>query len=142
MQAEKEKQEIYLEERHPSASELSKESEAIPEKGTPERAIAERKLVRKLDCRVLPTIFVIYIMNYIDVRSFSHRFISLALIVSQRNGITTARLKGLEQDLGLTGGPVTTAILTGYSSIVLQRSSVQHHPFASLCLLLPGSGTF
>ncbi|KAF7348198.1 Tartrate transporter [Mycena sanguinolenta] len=61
------------------------ELDALPEIGTPERILAEKKLVRKLDTRLLPTIFLIYIMNYID-----------------RNGITTARLKGLEQDLGLT----------------------------------------
>lgn len=49
------------------------------------RAVAERQLVRKLDMRLLPAIFLIYIVNYID-----------------RNAITTARLKGLEQDLHLT----------------------------------------
>ncbi|KAK0469859.1 major facilitator superfamily domain-containing protein [Desarmillaria tabescens] len=49
-------------------------------------ATLERALVRKLDMRVLPTVFLIFVMNYID-----------------RNGITTARLKGLEDDLGLTG---------------------------------------
>ena len=32
------------------------------------RASAERRLVKKLDHRLLPTIVVIYIMNYIDVR--------------------------------------------------------------------------
>ena len=32
------------------------------------RKTAERKLVRKLDSRLLPTIVLIYIMNYIDVR--------------------------------------------------------------------------
>ena len=32
------------------------------------RASAERRLVKKLDQRLLPTIVVIYIMNYIDVR--------------------------------------------------------------------------
>ena len=32
------------------------------------RKAAERKLVRKLDSRLLPTIVLIYIMNYIDVR--------------------------------------------------------------------------
>ncbi|KAJ7490555.1 MFS general substrate transporter [Mycena latifolia] len=52
---------------------------------TLERILAERKLLRKLDSRLLPIIVLIYIMNYID-----------------RNGITTARLKGLEQDLGLS----------------------------------------
>ncbi|KAJ7485985.1 MFS general substrate transporter [Mycena galericulata] len=59
--------------------------DALPEIGSPERLAAERKLVRKLDMRLLPTIFLIFIMNYID-----------------RNGITTARLQGLEQDLGLS----------------------------------------
>jgi len=34
------------------------------------RSSAERKLVRKLDMRLLPTIVLIYIMNYIDVRWF------------------------------------------------------------------------
>ena len=56
---------------------------ALPATGTQERAIAERNLVRKLDCRLMPTIFLyvlfemrclanlisrrIFIMNYIDV---------------------------------------------------------------------------
>lgn len=35
------------------------------------RAQAERKLVRKLDWRLLPTIILIFIMNYIDVRRIS-----------------------------------------------------------------------
>jgi hypothetical protein len=34
-----------------------------------ERARAERKLVRKLDFRLMPMIIVIFIMNYIDVSS-------------------------------------------------------------------------
>lgn len=33
------------------------------------RKIAERKLVRKLDMRLVSTIILIFIMNYIDVRS-------------------------------------------------------------------------
>jgi hypothetical protein len=32
------------------------------------RASAEKQLVKKLDHRLLPTVVVIYIMNYIDVR--------------------------------------------------------------------------
>lgn len=39
----------------------------LPPPGSQERIAAEKRLVRKLDMRVLPTIFVIYIMNYIDV---------------------------------------------------------------------------
>jgi hypothetical protein len=52
----------------------------IPALGTQERALAEKKLVRKLDSRLLPTIFVIYIMNYIDVSFFPplHYFLTLS----------------------------------------------------------------
>ncbi|KAF9243121.1 major facilitator superfamily domain-containing protein [Melanogaster broomeanus] len=50
------------------------------------RQAAERRLVRKLDFRLLPTIVVIFLMNYID-----------------RVAVTAARLKGLEAALGLTG---------------------------------------
>ena len=32
-----------------------------------QRASAERRLVKKLDCRLLPTVVVIYIMKHIDV---------------------------------------------------------------------------
>ena len=32
------------------------------------RQTAERRLLRKLDFRLLPTIVVIYLMNYVDVR--------------------------------------------------------------------------
>lgn len=39
----------------------------LPEPGSHERMLAERALLRKLDRRLLPTIFVIFIMNYIDV---------------------------------------------------------------------------
>ncbi|KAJ7069337.1 MFS general substrate transporter [Mycena amicta] len=75
-----EKEEVVLEE-HSDVPTLP----PLPGPGTPERVALERRLIRKLDYRLLPTIFIIYIMNYID-----------------RNGITTARLKGLEQDLGLS----------------------------------------
>jgi hypothetical protein len=44
---------------------------SLPEPGSQERLLAERKLVRTLDTRVLPTIFIITIMNYIDVRRLS-----------------------------------------------------------------------
>ncbi|KAJ7675707.1 MFS general substrate transporter [Mycena polygramma] len=59
--------------------------DTLPEEGSAERLAAERRLVRKLDTRLLPTIFLIFILNYID-----------------RNGITTARLQGFQQDLGLS----------------------------------------
>jgi len=63
------------------------------------RAAAERHLIRKLDMRLLPIIILIYIMNYID-----------------RTAITTARLKGLEQDLGLTDLQYETVVAILYAS--------------------------
>ncbi|KAL5483258.1 hypothetical protein ACEPAI_8488 [Sanghuangporus weigelae] len=45
----------------------------------------ERRLIRKVDMRLLPMVFIIFVMNYID-----------------RIAVTAARLKGLEQDLGLS----------------------------------------
>jgi hypothetical protein len=69
------------------------------------RASAERRLVKKLDYRLLPTIVVIFIMNFIDVRQphrVQYSFVC-SWILMQRSGVTSARLDGLEQDLHLTG---------------------------------------
>ncbi|KAF5385673.1 hypothetical protein D9757_005545 [Collybiopsis confluens] len=81
------KEEVVMRE-HENAT-ASFDEHPLPPEGSEERILAERKLVRKLDTRVLPTIILIFIMNYIDVNF-------------QRNAITTARLKGLEQDLNLS----------------------------------------
>lgn len=43
----------------------------LPQLGSQERLFAERELVRKLDTRILPIVLVIYILNYIDVRSLA-----------------------------------------------------------------------
>lgn len=71
----------------------SSDDERLPEFGTAERTSAERRLTWRLDMRLLPTIFVIFVMNYID-----------------RNGVTTARLKGMEADLGITDIQYDTVI--------------------------------
>ncbi|KAL7277855.1 MFS general substrate transporter [Trametes coccinea BRFM310] len=65
------------------------------------RAAAERKLVRMLDWRLLPTIVLIFIMNYID-----------------RTAVSAARLKGLEQDLGLSDIQYSTVLAVLYASYV------------------------
>ncbi|KAF5365420.1 hypothetical protein D9758_010831 [Tetrapyrgos nigripes] len=85
-QTKAEKEDFFIEENAPQHRlDIKFDDEPIPELGTAEREYVERKLVRKLDTRVLPTIILIYIMNYID-----------------RTAVTTARLQGLEEDLGLT----------------------------------------
>lgn len=44
-----------------------KNDEGLPAPGSQGRLLAERRLVRQLDVRLIPTIFLIFIMNYIDV---------------------------------------------------------------------------
>ncbi|KAF2176139.1 MFS general substrate transporter [Zopfia rhizophila CBS 207.26] len=53
----------------------------------------ERKLVRKIDKRIMPLVVTIYIFSYLD-----------------RNSITQARLYGLERDTHTTGSIYNTAI--------------------------------
>lgn len=65
----KEKESITIEVENKHTIGVEVDGPDLPEPGTPERLEAERKLVRKLDSRLLPTVFVIYVMNYIDVRS-------------------------------------------------------------------------
>ncbi|KAI0767023.1 major facilitator superfamily domain-containing protein [Fomes fomentarius] len=65
------------------------------------RPAAERKLVRMLDTRLLPTVILIYIMNYTD-----------------RSAITAARLKGIQGDLGLTDIQYATVLAILYVSYI------------------------
>ncbi|KAF8228527.1 MFS general substrate transporter [Tricholoma matsutake] len=93
---EKEKDDMILEE---SEHQNQESFLSLPDPGSQERLLAERKLVRKLDTRLLPTVVIISLMNYID-----------------RNGITTARLQGMEQDLRLTDVQYATVIAVLYAS--------------------------
>ncbi|OJT01932.1 hypothetical protein TRAPUB_7576 [Trametes pubescens] len=62
---EKDEASVTQVERRPStASERSEDGDLL---NLDVRAAAERKLVRMLDWRLLPTIVLIFIMNYIDV---------------------------------------------------------------------------
>ena len=49
------------------------------------RASAERRLVKKLDRRLLPTVVVIYIMNYIDVRQPAFKLGSIVCVLMDRD---------------------------------------------------------
>ena len=57
---------VYIEDHKETGSHDSDDDGVLLEDD--KRASAERRLVKKLDHRLLPTIVVIYIMNYIDVR--------------------------------------------------------------------------
>lgn len=70
-----------------------------------ELAELEKKLVRKLDIRLLPILILLFILNILD-----------------RNAIANARLGGLEADLRLTGVQYQTAVMAvwaGYISMMI-----------------------
>lgn len=62
---------------------------------TEERQAVEKKLVRKVDIRLLIMMVVMYILNYLD-----------------RNNIAAAKLAGLEKSLNLTGDQYQVSLLT------------------------------
>ncbi|KAH7375507.1 MFS transporter [Plectosphaerella cucumerina] len=64
----------------------------------------EIALVRKLDWRVMPTLCVMYFLNYVD-----------------RNAIAQARLDNLEDDLGMTGTDFNTAVSILFVGYVLMQ---------------------
>lgn len=54
---------------------------------------AEIRLVRKIDWRLMPTLCIMYFLNYVD-----------------RNAIAQARLNNLEEDLNMTGVQFNTTV--------------------------------
>ncbi|RXG50457.1 hypothetical protein VDGE_09088 [Verticillium dahliae] len=64
----------------------------------------EIRLVKKLDYRIMPTLCVMYFLNYVD-----------------RNAIAQARLNGLEDDLKMTGTDFNTAVSILFVGYVLMQ---------------------
>ncbi|KAG8730473.1 hypothetical protein FRC10_002678 [Ceratobasidium sp. 414] len=71
--------------------------------GTEARRKLEKKLLRKLDLR-MGVLILIYILNYID-----------------RNNAAAARLRGFEEDLGLTGQQFPTLLSILYVGYILMQ---------------------
>jgi MFS family permease len=71
---------------------------------TEEELAIQKKLVRKIDLRIMPLIVLVYLMNYID-----------------RNNYAAARLQGLEKDLGLHGDQYQTALSILFVSYILAQ---------------------
>ncbi|GAA5860919.1 hypothetical protein JCM8547_003888 [Rhodosporidiobolus lusitaniae] len=88
----------------------------------------ERKLLRKIDFTLMPTLFVLLVLNYLD-----------------RNALASARVQGIEADLGMVGNQFNTAIsllFVGYilgqlpSNIILSRS--RPSIYLSCCVFIWG----
>lgn len=75
-----------------------------------ERLAAEKKLVRKIDFRLLPMLVLMYIMNYLD-----------------RNNIAAARLTGkvgLQKGLGMNDTQYQTCVSILFVGYLLMRTSL------------------
>jgi MFS family permease len=68
------------------------------------RGPIEKKLLRKIDTRLMPLLMLIYVLNYLD-----------------RNNIATARLGTLEDDLGLVGTQYNTVISIFFVGYILTQ---------------------
>ncbi|KAH7256012.1 major facilitator superfamily domain-containing protein [Fusarium tricinctum] len=88
---------------------------------------AEIRLVRKLDFRIMPILWAMYFLNYLD-----------------RNAIAQARLNGLEDHLGLKGTQYNTCIsilFVGYllmqipSNMLISSRRVRPSLYMSICMM-------
>ncbi|KAL3419266.1 hypothetical protein PVAG01_09488 [Phlyctema vagabunda] len=87
---------------------------------------AEIALVRKLDFRIMPTLWCMYFLNYLD-----------------RNAIANSRLDGLEDDLGLKGNQYNTCIsilFVGYlimqipSNMLMSSNKIRPSLYMGTCM--------
>ncbi|KAM0323837.1 hypothetical protein ACHAQA_008415 [Verticillium albo-atrum] len=87
----------------------------------------EIALVRKLDWHIMPTLWSMYFLNYLD-----------------RNAIAQARLDGLEEDLGLVGSQYNTCIsilFVGYllmqipSNMLMSSKYVRPSIYMGVCMM-------
>ncbi|WWC86577.1 uncharacterized protein L201_001454 [Kwoniella dendrophila CBS 6074] len=81
---------------------LQQEIEALKRLSPEEYAEAHKKLVRKIDIRLLPILFVLLVLNYLD-----------------RNALASARVQGLEKDLHLKGDQFNQAVSILFAGYIL-----------------------
>ncbi|KAJ5085766.1 MFS general substrate transporter [Penicillium argentinense] len=88
-----------------------------------ERVQMEKKLVRKIDARLLIMIVVMYILNYLD-----------------RNNIASAKLAGLDMDLNLKGDQYQTTVSILFVGYLLMQvpSNMILNKFGKPSIYLPG----
>ncbi|GAA5859558.1 hypothetical protein JCM8547_006139 [Rhodosporidiobolus lusitaniae] len=75
-----------------NVSELQTEIDKIALLSEEEYKAEEAKLLRKIDWTLLPCLFILLILNYLD-----------------RNTLASARVQGIEADLGMVGTQLNTA---------------------------------
>ncbi|KAH3904717.1 hypothetical protein HBI56_215410 [Parastagonospora nodorum] len=81
----------------PTASNSSESDVEIPH-----GAIDEKKLMRRLDLRLLPAVSILYLLSFLD-----------------RSNVANARIEGLTADLGMTGNQYLTGLTLYFIGYVL-----------------------
>ncbi|KAL1638426.1 hypothetical protein SLS56_000235 [Neofusicoccum ribis] len=100
---------------------LSKDDE-IAQLTPGEYLVAEKRLVRKIDLRIMPCLFLVIVLNYLD-----------------RNALANARVQGIEESLGLKGSQFNTAIsvlFAGYLALQIPSNLILTRVRPSLYLEL------
>ncbi|GAA5898681.1 hypothetical protein JCM6882_000895 [Rhodosporidiobolus microsporus] len=123
---------LHLERAHgvdeSNVSELQAQIDEIAALSEEDFKAEERKLLRKIDFTLLPCLFILLILNYLD-----------------RNALASARVQGIEEDLGMEGTQFNTAIsllFVGYivgqipSNMILARS--RPSVYLSICVFIWG----
>ncbi|KAK4569459.1 hypothetical protein LTR86_003222 [Recurvomyces mirabilis] len=77
---------------------------AVYDIGHGDRETLEKKLLRKIDLRMMPLMMLIYVLNYLD-----------------RNNLATARLGSFEKDIGLHGTQYNTVISLFFVGYILTQ---------------------
>ncbi|KAJ9626232.1 hypothetical protein H2203_003864 [Taxawa tesnikishii (nom. ined.)] len=90
-----------------------------------ERSVLEKKLVRRIDLRLLPLLVIMYIMNYLD-----------------RNNIASARLAGevgMQEELGMTSTQFSTCVSILFVGYIIMQvpSNLILSKFGKPALYLP-----
>ena len=117
------------------AEPLKEEPEAAATSAQPQwsaKSAEEKKLVRKIDLFLMPTIWILYLLSYMLVQCNTKDYLFCLLIthLRDRTNIGNAKTAGMADDLGLTDDQYSLAVTTfqiGYviagppSNMILSR---------------------
>jgi hypothetical protein len=87
----------------------------------------EVALVRKLDMRIMPTLWCMYFMNYVCSNVPRCKTDTNQESQLDRNAIANSRLDGLEKDLGLHGSQYNTCISILFVGYVAYSWALELH---------------
>jgi hypothetical protein len=83
-------------------------------------AINEKRLLRKLDLRLLPAVSILYLLSFLDRSNGVFLFNASSYTVSDAPDIVAnARLEGLADDLGMTGNQYLTGLTLYFIGYVI-----------------------